>query len=174
MPRSPRVHRALAAAVAGLIAAAPAAAQTPLTSGSWTFFGFGGPGSGATGQPFTFTSATAFTVTVLDSFNPGDQFQLFNAGTLVGSTAAVPAINQEFCVTPAQCLDDPRFSRGTFTLGPGAYSLTVVATVSPFGGGGAWIGANVVTEVIPEPSTWALLGTGMLALAAAAGRRRTA
>ena len=47
-----------------------------------------------------------------------------------------------------------------------------LATASPFGGGTAFIGVNVVTT--PEPSTIALLATGLIGVLGVARRKRIA
>jgi hypothetical protein len=157
-------------------AATPLLGQTALTSGAFTFFEFGAVGSGASGQPFTYTSASPFTVTVVDGFQAGDRFDLFSGATLIGRTSLVATNSANLCTTGAACLANPALSVGTFAFGAGAYSFTVVTAASPFGSGGAFIGANVaqVTSTVPEPTTLGLLAGGVLAVGGLARRRRTA
>lgn len=166
-----------AALVATLLAASSAEAQTPLVSGSWTTFFFGGVGSGASSQPYTYTASSQFFVTVLDGYNSGDQFQLLDGTTLIGTSTA-PA-DGSYCDSPAACLASGAFSRGTFLLGPGTYSFNVNVTASPFGEGGAFIGVNVsdalagtAASTVPEPATVALTAMGLLGMAGVATRRR--
>lgn len=174
-----RARWALLAALTSVAAAAPVQAQTALTSGAFTYFDFGGVGSGADQQPFTFASDTPFYVTVVDGFIAGDEFQLFAGSTLIGATTAVPLNEGIRCETGAACLEDSGFSRGTFFLSAGSYEFNILTVASPFGSGGAFIGANVSetlagtpASVVPEPGTWALLGTGLLALGGISTRRR--
>ncbi|HEU4629664.1 MAG TPA: PEP-CTERM sorting domain-containing protein [Gemmatimonadaceae bacterium] len=164
---------------ASLLVASSAEAQTPLVDGAWTTFSFGGVGAGASGQPFTYTASSRFFVTVLDGFSSGDQFQLLDGATPIGTSTA--PTDGSYCSSPAECLASSAFSRGTFLLDPGTYSFNVNVTASPFGSGGAYIGINVsdalastATSTVPEPATAALTAAGLLAMAGVSTRRRRA
>lgn len=180
LSRATRLLPAAALAAAALLAAPAAHAQTTLTSGSWTYFEFGGVGSGATGQPFTYTSASAFYVTILDGYASGDLFELLVGSTVIG-TSTTPTMNAN-CFDPAMCLADGGFSRGTFLLGAGSYDFNVGVLASPYGSGGAWLGVNVSQELagtpalstVPEPGTVVLTGAGLALLVGVARRRARA
>jgi hypothetical protein len=156
----------------------------PIGLGTWYEFAFGGPGSAATGcspadpagpgcspssgtptvfadaPPWTFMApASGATLTVTDAFLIGDQFSVFDFGGIVGSTSVVPAAGS--------CGDDPAgclgvASSGVFALAPGAHSLTITATVSPFGSGAAYF--RVDPAATPEPGILLLLGAGFAGL----------
>lgn len=133
-----------AALVGGLLMAGSASAATPIATGSWHEFYFGATGSGALNEPFTFFAATSAAVQVTDGFQKGDQFAVYDNGVLLGSTSAVAAANGS-CGDPDVCFTDPTYSHGSFVVGAGNHSITIVATVSPYNGGGAWL------RVVPTP-----------------------
>lgn len=132
---------ALTALLAGVLLAPAASAATPISIGSsWQVFFFNGVGSGASGEPYTFFAATPALVQVTDGFQKGDQFSVYDNGVLLGSTSAVPAVSGS-CADPDVCFTDPTYSHGSFAVGAGNHSITIVTTVSPYGGGGAWLRA---------------------------------
>lgn len=140
-----RVMTILVAAVAmlsgGLLLAGSAGAATPISIGtSWHEFGFGPTGSSAFGEPFTFFSATPALVQVTDGFQKGDEFTVYDNGVLLGTTSSVPAVNGS-CGTPDVCFTDPTYSHGSFAVAAGNHSITIVASASPWNGGGAWLRA---------------------------------
>jgi hypothetical protein len=135
----------LAAAAATAIAVAgPAAADTQLTvGGGWQTFTFAGVGSGADQQPFTFTSPTPTTLKVTDCCLPGDTFAVYDNGTLIGNTDAVPVTGASCGNSdPDACYADPAISHGAFALAPGAHSITILTTTSPIGFGGGYLEVN--------------------------------
>jgi hypothetical protein len=154
-----RRHFAMLAAIVtiastvGLATANPAAA-TPLPVGSgWRSFSFTGVGSGASGNPYTFVAASPATLEVTDGFAPGDQFAVYDKGVLLGNTSAVPT-GSASCSNPDSCFTDPAFSHGTFQLPIGMHSIKIVAIVSPFGSGGAWLRVDA-----PVSCTTTITGT---------------
>jgi hypothetical protein len=112
----------------------------PVDAAGWTVFSWGADGLNVEG-PFTFTHSGPVVVRVTDAFCRGDEFELFDAGVSVGRTSAVATdLN---CsggpVAPDELFLDPTYSHGSFTLGPGSHSITIVAVENPFGGGAAFI-----------------------------------
>jgi hypothetical protein len=128
----------------------------PVTiNGPWLEFGFGGVGTFATGcipadptgitncapssggnsailgtPPWTLTAPSAVQLTVTDAFASGDQFEVFDNNSSIGSTSA-PVLGS-ICADPVPCLANPAFSHEVFTLGPGSHSLTIKTIASPF------------------------------------------
>ena len=178
-----RVATGMGLCVALFALAAPAARGGAISEGIFYEFGFSDAGVLATGcdpadpaGPFcipssgtptqfldasswTFTApAAGATVTVVDAFLSGDQFQLFDSG-LAGGLTSLPGAPSDCGDDPVPCLADPSMSHGTFTLGAGAHALSIEATVSA-GGGSAYLR----WDAVPEPSTLGLLGFALAAL----------
>jgi len=141
---------------------APALMGPVPVGGPWIEFAFGGKGSTATGcspadpggpgcapssagnsvfggtPPWTFNApAGGATITVTDAFLRGDQFEVFDGGTSIGTTSA-PATTGACGDDPDPCLADPQVSHGSFNVGPGPHSIKIVARASPFGTGAAY------------------------------------
>jgi hypothetical protein len=100
---------------------------TPSSAGNSSFVG---------APPWTFTGPA--TITVTDAFTSGDVFQIFDSNQLVGTTSAATAGNN--CGSdPAVCQTSTGMSRGTFSLGAGNHSITIVPqsiAAGSFGGVG--------------------------------------
>jgi hypothetical protein len=85
---------------------------------------------------FEFTLTTQGILIVTDAYYAGDQFEVFNYGTSLGTTSPVlpdSTINEP---DPDRASADPRWSSAFFILDPGSYSITGISLVSPFGKGG--------------------------------------
>lgn len=111
---------------------------------TWSYFSFGGVG--VPSGPFTFTSPGLVQVDVTDDFCKGDEFEIFEGATSLGTTSAVTS-EYPGCgsaVGAQAAFDSPLWSSGSFLLPTGAHSLDVEPTVSPWGGGGAYIRATVL------------------------------
>ncbi|MBI5256044.1 MAG: PEP-CTERM sorting domain-containing protein [Burkholderiales bacterium] len=133
---------------------------------------------GSSGTPTGFLDAPAWTfnapasgatLTVVDAFLSGDEFQVFDFGVLVGATSAAAA-NVDCGDDPALCLATPGMSSGVFQLGAGAHALTLTALPGSLGSAYLHIAA---ANAVPEPASLALV-LGALVGAAAYSRRTVA
>jgi hypothetical protein len=190
-PDTPRVFVLTAAFVGGLLLASPAHAG-PILTDIWYEFGFGAPGTSATGcfpadpaadacvpssgtpttfidtPPWTFNAAAGgATLTVTDAFESGDQFEVLDFGVPLGFTSAA-GLGSDCGDDPVTCLADANFSHGFFLMAAGNHSITIAPSASPFGSGAAYLILEAV-QTIPEPGTLVLFGT---AAAATFWRRR--
>jgi hypothetical protein len=105
---------------------------------------------------------------ITDAFDYGDSFDVFVDGAVIPfQTPSVPSALGG-SADPDLAWLDPGYSKGSILLAPGAHIIDVFARDSPFGGGGAYLRV----DVIPEPGTWALLGTGFAFLIVGRIRRR--
>jgi hypothetical protein len=66
---------------------------------------------------------------VTDAFTSGDVFNVFDNSTLLGTTSAA-TVGANCGSDPAVCSTDASTSHGTFNLGAGAHSITIVPTVA--------------------------------------------
>jgi len=104
-----------------------------------------------------------------------DSFTLTNFGTVIGSTAAVPAGSPvgATVVDDDAALANAAYSRGVFTLGPGSYSISGTLLQSVFGDEGATSGGlRLSVTAVPEPANAALMFAGAAALGLLARRRK--
>lgn len=172
----------LACTCLSLSFAAPQAEAVPISLDTWYTFGFGSatsplvsgagfitgtnPSAPAVGAPgWTFTLTGSANLLVLDGFLSINQFRVFNDGFELGVTSA-PTSGSD-CGSDITCaLSDADFSRGSFALGPGSYTIT---GENILGSGGAGF---LIVQSVPEPMTLALFGAGLVGLGIA--RRRLA
>ena len=165
------------------LGAAPASAG-PIVLDTWYEFGFTDTASLATGcqpddplgvfctsssgtpttnldaPPWTFTAGSVV-LTVVDAFENGEAFEIFDFGVSIGVTSA-PGPATDCGDDPVPCLLVAEMSKGFFNLAAGAHSLTIRPTLSPGGLGAAYL--QVSAAVVPEPMTGLLLGSGLVAL----------
>jgi hypothetical protein len=187
-----------AVALTGLGLAASPASATAISINTWYEFGFGTPSgsplvSGVgfaplvnapdghpivqVGSPaWTITSTVPLTLYVQDMFSAVDQFDMFNNAANLGLTSADANNNAINCGNDiTACIASAGNSRGTFLLPAGADSLTGERLCQ---GNNCAGGAAVfeLTPAVPEPSSLAVLGAALLALAVGLGlvRRRDA
>lgn len=177
---------ALAVLAAGSALVAMPASAADIVVNQWYTFGFGGVDSDLVGGagfvtgvnplsiaapdgPWTFTLAGPGTLTLLDGFNYGDQFEVSDFGGVIGSTSA-PGAGGSCGSDITLCLNTPESSKGVFALGAGGHSITGTALLSPFGGGAGFF---VVQEsAVPEPGVWLMLLVGFGFVGASLRRRR--
>ena len=139
----------------------------PVTvGGGWYAFTWqNGPNAFDDQGAFTFTSASTTQLTITDLGVDGDRFSIYDNGVLIG-TSSVPSNDgyDNESLTYDQALADYHYSHGYFDIAPGANSITIdtiqSATGYPFGGGALEV------QAVPEPSALALLGLGVMSLAA--------
>ncbi len=144
-----------AVVIAGV--AATTAGATPIAFGSWQPFFFGSTGSVASGSPFTFTSSGAAVVTVTDAYCRGDRFTVSDGATTLGTTTlvAVDLACSPIVSDPDVALADPGYSTGRFVVGAGAHSVGIVASTSPFDGGGtAFLRLDVFSAGMCKKGGW--------------------
>jgi len=180
-----RGARSLVAAsclVTVIIFLATPASAGPILIDTWYEFGFTDPAVPATGcfpddpagifcvpssgtptvfldpPPWTFVAVSGVLLTVVDAFESGDAFEMFDFGAPIGLTSVPGARPVDCGDDPVPCLAVPAMSRGFFPLIAGAHSLTVVPTASPGGLGSAYL---MVGSKVPEPAIILLLGPGL-------------
>ncbi len=128
----------------------------------WTEFDFGEVGEVNSDGAFNFTSASPTVVSITDSYDCGDEFEIFDNGTSIGRTSQV---NGTTCPSPGSAyiygepetaFTDAAFSKGSFRLGPGSHSVTIIPTASPYGEGAAYlrVAADTGSSVPPRTSTY--------------------
>lgn len=134
----------------------PASATVLVVDGGWQPFSFGGVGS--SWGVFTFELTGSAELQVTDAFASGDQFEVFINTVSQGQTSAPTTIGDNIGNNYSAAFLDPRWSSGSFLLGPGSYTISGTTTLSPFGSGGAAI--QLISGAIPEPGTWAMMIVG--------------
>lgn len=168
-----------------VLSAAPVAAHAaPVNVDTWYTFGFGGVDSALQGGagfiqgdnptsavapdgPWTFTLTSAATLFVLDLFLSVDQFELFNSGSSLGLTSAPTSGGG--CDKDITCaIGNLDYSRGSFALAAGDYSITGIQRQG-VAGAGAFI---VETAAVPVPAAGVLL-VGALGMLGAVRRRKS-
>jgi hypothetical protein len=142
----------------------PGSDDPPYTVGSgWQSFSWSGSAGVFDSQgAFTFSTASPTQLDVTDIANVGDEFSLFDNGTLIGTTSSVADTGILTSETPDQAFADPQYSHGIFALAPGSHSLTIQTVVEAVGFSVGAADFQVVT--VPEPTSLALAGLGGLSL----------
>jgi hypothetical protein len=148
----------------GPASASPAFAHAPIQVDvpGWTLFDWGFVGEGQPiEEPFTFSSSAPVVVKVTDVLCRGDQFEVFDFGVSIGTTSVVPVQGcdtEPFVVDPDVAFEDPSFSHGSFILGPGFHSITIVVIADPFGSGSGYIAVDSFTKDQCKNGGWQSFG----------------
>lgn len=179
-----------AVALAGFGVVTPQANATAISTNVWYEFGFGAasgsplvsgvgfaPATNApdgnpivqVGDPvWTITSTGPLKLYVQDLFVPIDQFDMFNNAVDLGLTSAPSNNSAATCGGDITgCIASLGNSRGTYILPAGADSLTGDRLCTNCEAGAAVFELTAAT--VPEPSSLAVLGAALLALAIGAG-----
>jgi hypothetical protein len=144
----------------GPASASPAFANSPIQVDAprWTLFDWGFVGEGQPiEEPFTFSSSAPVVVKVTDVLCRGDQFEVFDFGVSIGTTPAVPVQEcdtEPFVGDPDVAFEDPSFSHGSFVLGPGSHSITIVVIADPFGFGSGYIRVDSLNKEQCKNGGW--------------------
>lgn len=117
--------------------------------------------------PWTFTASSPVLLTLTDVHLSGDRFDVFDSGTLLGSTPTVGIGRINCGFDPNGCLADPNFSHATLELAAGSHSLTVFVHPAELNVEGFFR-----LDPVPEPSTRVLLSASAWGLGLAAWRLR--
>lgn len=133
----------------------PTASCLPSTTGPNCIPSPTGNSQFAPNPPWTFTLQGPGIITVTDAAQSGDAFDIFDFGTLIGSTPDVPIAGTICGTDPVPCSLDPLVSHGVFSLTAGPHSITIFER-----NGRCCVGFFRVDEV-PEPTAVLLLATGL-------------
>jgi len=144
-------------------------------NGLWHEFDWNnGPGVWVNDSPFIFTSAGVIIVDITDAYSPGDLFEVYNHGVLIGTTS-IPNVPAPYIADPDLAFAHPGFSSGSFILGPGSHSIGIkviqVPNNTPNGAGYIRVQPYIDLSEVPEPTSMTMAGLGLAGLAYAGYRR---
>jgi len=151
----------LAVALLAILGGAAQADQTITVDGVWTNFSWqGGPGVWNDEGAFTYS-------TVVDGGVAGDQFEVYDNGTLIGPTSVPTSTSASINWDYEANLLNPQASSGVFLLAPGDHAITLYTTAIapgyPDGTGGLRaVSASAPTVPAPAGILLGTLGTGLV------------
>jgi len=158
-------------------AVAPPSDDPPyIVNSGWTQFSWtGGPNVWNVEGAYTFSLSGSGTLEVTDWRYDGDQFKVYDFGSLIGTTSTPTDDSFTIGDNPDAAFVDPRFSHGTWILGAGPHSLTFYTIASAFcfpdGSGNFRVDASITNPpAVPLPSS--VYGGGALLLAMFIARKR--
>jgi len=186
---SRRVFAVSALALASCLASAQAASLP--ADGSWAEFSVddvqstsgdlawivGGGDGTALSFSFSIAAGQIGTLTVVDAGFSGDRFTVSDNGAVLGvtSTASAGDVTGPSVVDFDAALADAHFSRGVFTLGAGAHSISGLMSTSLTLDGAPLNatlgGVKLSVSPVPEPASLAMLMAGLGLLTAVLRRR---
>jgi hypothetical protein len=113
-----------------VVGCAAVQAETVWVGAGWEEFTVGGVGS-AWSRTFDYSSSSATVFRVVDGGLSGDRFQVTGLGTTSSPAAAGGPVDNNYLAA----FVNSAFSRGTYLLSAGTYSIGGTTVLSPFGGG---------------------------------------
>jgi hypothetical protein len=136
------------------------AARSAVEFGRWNDFYWGGPGSVASPRRIRFATEGAVVFTLTDVFCTGDRFDVYDGVELLGHTTrpASTNCNADWRGSPNKALVDPNFSHARYALAAGSHAIQIVATRSPWGGGGGSYRIDPLTKAMCKGGGWQLYG----------------
>ena len=170
----------LAAFVVALLTSAPTlrAVALPL-DGVWLELAEDKDTSGKYGflDEWTWTSTEHVELCLTDLYVPGDVFELYDNGTLLGVTAPFnPLFSGAFAMTPDEAIIDEAFSHACWLLEPGYHAISIRTVSRPalFASDGSYAGLQAKTKPVPEGTPGVvLMGMALAGMARLRQRRST-
>jgi hypothetical protein len=157
----------LAVALLAVLGGAAQADQTLIVDGGWDIFGWSdGPGVWNYDGVFTYSTASWTSLKVTDAAVDGDRFEVYDYGTLLGTTS-VPANDGDMEYDFDAAYASPKWSSAEFILAPGDHSIRfyVIEIATGYTSGGGLLRADTCSApTVPAPAGILLgtLGTGLV------------